>query len=165
MQRKVLAIFLIFGFTVSFSSPANAIFGLSTCEKVKNQILSEEKVSIILYDLAKKYRDEAIKDGSVTWGEYAGVYEKDILGRQSDIKVFDIMIKNSACYSTEINAYVRTYKQDSQTVIKTYQSVIDGIQKKNWTYLEDARLLDVLKKMSWGFVSVYDKNFLKKMNK
>jgi hypothetical protein len=164
MRTKLATALVVFGLLTSSVAPANAIFGLSKCEKVKKQILNEEKVSIILYDLTRKYRDSAIDDNSATWGEVSTVLSKENLGIQSDIKVFDLMIKNSSCFSAEINANVRTYKQDSQARIKTNQGSIGGISKKSLTYRIDAKALEVLKLFNWGFVSVYDKDFLKKMN-
>ena len=164
MRIKLASAIVVMGLLASSMAPANAIFGLSKCEKVKKQILSEEKVSIILYDLTRKYRDSAIKDNSATWGDYSTVLSKENLGRQSDIKVFDLMIKNSSCFSAEINANVRTYKQDAQAKIKSNQGSIDGILKKSWTYIVDTRPLEALKIFNWGFVSVYDKDFLNKMN-
>ena len=64
----------------------------------------------------------------------------------------------------EINANVRTYKQDAQGKIKTNKGYIDGILKKSLTYIEDTRALEILRLTNWGFVSVYDKDFLKRMN-
>ena len=164
MKRKLASAIAVIGLLASSMTPASAVFGLSKCEKVKKQILSEEKISIILYDLTKKYRDSAIKDNSATWGDYSTVLSKENLGRQSDIKVFDLMIKNSSCFSAEVNANVRTYKQDSQAKIKKNQGVIDGILKNSWTYLVNELPLKALKTFNWGFVSVYNKEFLKRMN-
>jgi hypothetical protein len=164
MGLKLASSILVMGLLASSMTPANAIFGLSKCEKVKKQILSEEKISIILYDLTRKSRDSAIKDNSATWGEYSTVLSKENLARKSDIKVFDLIIKNPYCFSAEISAYVRTYKQNSQARIKASQAAIDGILKKSWTYLEDPTPLAALKSFNWAFVSVYAKDFLKKMN-
>jgi hypothetical protein len=164
MRIKLASALVAIGLLASSIAPANAIFGLSKCEKVKKQILSEEKVSIILYNLAKKYRDSAIKDNSATWGDYSAVLSQEILGRQSDIKVFDMMIKNSSCFSAEINANIRMYKQGSQVWIKSSQKSIQDISENSWYFVVDARPLNALKSFKWGFTSVYDKDFLKKMN-
>lgn len=164
MKRLFLSTLLIMSLLGSSVTPANAIFGLSKCEKVKKQILQEEKISIILYDLTKKSRDSAIKDSSVTWGEFSTVYSKDILGRESDIKVFDLMIKNSSCFSAEINANIRTFRQNTQATIKSQKEVIDGILKRSLSNIVDTRPLEYLRVLKWGFVSVYDKDFLQKMN-
>lgn len=42
MKRIVLSSLLILGMTVPMATPAQAIFGLSTCEKVKKQVLAYE---------------------------------------------------------------------------------------------------------------------------
>jgi len=164
MRTKLALALAVIGLLASSMAPASAVFGLSKCEKVKKTILTEEKISIILYDLTKKSRDSAIRDNSVTWGEFSTVYAKDILGRQSDIKVFDLMIKNSSCFSAEMNANIRTFKQNAQASIKQSQEIIDGIMKKSLSNIVYSKLLEALKTARWGFVSVYDKDFLKKMN-
>jgi hypothetical protein len=163
-QRTLKSGLLIIVLLASSLTPAHAIFGLSKCEKVKKEILREEKISIFLYGLTKKSRDSALKDNSVTWGEYSRVYSKEILGRQSDIKVFDLMIKGSSCFSAEINAYVRTYKQDAQERIKYSQSIIDGVFKQSLADVVSVLPRNALRSMKWNFVSVYDKDFLKLMN-
>ena len=164
MKKLLISISLVIGLLGSSIAPASAVFGLSKCEKAKKTILNEEKISIILYGLTQKSRDSAIRDSSVTWGEFSAVFAKDILGRQSDIKVFDLMIKNSSCFSAEINANIRTYKQDAQASIKQSQEIIDGVIKKSLSNVVYSKLLEALKSAKWGFVSVYDKDFLKKMN-
>ena len=164
MRLKLASAIVVIGLFASSVAPANAIFGFSKCEKVKKQILSEEKISIILYNLAKKYRDSAIKDNSATWGDYSAVLSQEILGRQSDIKVFNMMIKNSSCFSAEINANIRIYKQGSQEWIKSSQKSIQGISEKSWYFVVDTIPLNALKSFNWKFTSVYDKDFLNKMN-
>lgn len=42
MKKILLSLSLILGLSVPVSSPAHAIFGLSTCEKVKKKVLSYE---------------------------------------------------------------------------------------------------------------------------
>jgi hypothetical protein len=155
---------LIIGLLASSLTPTHAIFGLSKCEKVKKEILREEKISIFLYGLTKKSRDSALKDNSVTWGEYSKMLSKEILGNQSDIKVFDLMINKSSCFSAEINAYVRTYKQDTKEIIELSQSVIDGIFKQSLTDVTNVLARNALRSKKWSFVSVYDKDFLKLKN-
>jgi hypothetical protein len=165
LHRTLTSGLLVVGLLASSLTPAHAIFGLSKCEKVKKEILREEKISIFLYGLTKKSRDSALKDNSVTWGEYSKVLSKEILGQQSDIKVFDLMINKSSCFSAEINAYVRTYKKDTQENIKLSQSVIDAIFKQtSLTDVADVLVRNALRSKKWSFVSVYDKDFLKLMN-
>ena len=163
-QRTLTASLLIIGLLASSLNPAHAIFGLSKCEKVKKEILREEKISIFLHGLTKKSRDSALKDNSATWGEYSQMLSKEILGKQSDIKVFDLMIDNSSCFSSEINAYVRTYKKDTQEYIELSQSVIDGIFEKSLTDVTNVLARNALRSKKWSFVSVYNKNYLKLKN-
>ena len=44
MKRLVLSLLLVLGMTIPMATPANAIFGLSKCEKVKKQILQTESL-------------------------------------------------------------------------------------------------------------------------
>ena len=164
MRTKLASALVVMGLLGSSMTPASAVFGLSKCEKVKKAILNEEKISIILYDLAKKYKDSAVQDNSVTWGEYSKVFSQDILGRESDIKVFNLMIKNSSCFSAETNASIRNLKQANQAYTKQMRSIIDETIKKGISNYVDVKLFVALGLMQWSFTSVYDKNFLTKMN-
>ena len=62
----VLSICLVLGLIMPLSTPAHAIFGLSTCEKVKKQVLSLEEKINQTSNFWWKYKDKALPESLVT---------------------------------------------------------------------------------------------------
>jgi hypothetical protein len=156
---------VVMGLLASSMAPASAIFGLSKCEKVKKQILQEEKINISIGKYREKARLEFIKKIAPTYPELAEYYYQIILSTKSDLAVYALMVKNPGCYDTKINAAVRRYKGEASLSLKGYKGKFVEISGK---YLYDPVPGMYSKWMSStgkaGFVSVYDKNFLKFMN-
>ena len=111
--------FSLIGLTIT-TSPAQAIFGLSKCEKIKKQIYTEISLGDSLF---KQYRikTESIEDWKTT--SNISIYEGQmdtairslILLSESDLKVLKIADANGPCFSieqrTDFRSSVSTYKE------------------------------------------------------
>lgn len=112
MKRIVLSAFLVLGMTVPMASPAQAIFGLSTCEKVKKQMTALEVKILGLYDLQgtrwtyKNYGEE-----SEVWSPNK-VSEKairDFLRKDLINEVWKLGTNNPKCFTTTQNLQIKKY--------------------------------------------------------
>jgi hypothetical protein len=162
LKKLLISISLIIGVLGSSIVPADAIFGLSKCEKVKKQILQEEKISISLGEYREKTRLEFIQKKNPTYSDLADYYYQIIVSIESDLKVYSLMVKNPSCYATNINASVRRYQGTATISLKGFKSKFVEISAKY--QLEPVPSMYSEWMSSTGkvrFVSVYDKNFLK----
>ena len=107
MKKSILSALTVLILLESSLTPANAVFGLSACEKIKKQILSYEKSEKPL-----------IKD----WQNYVGVW---ILNYPSDsrlelqkrfvnivnieVKMYSLEINNPKCFTNSKNIYIKKY--------------------------------------------------------
>lgn len=164
MRKLLFSISLVIGLLGSSMTPANAIFGLSKCEKVKKQILQEEKITISLDEYREKTRLRFIQKINPTYPDLADYYYQIIVSIESDLKVYSLMIKNPNCYATKINAAVRRYQGNATISLKGFKSAFVEISAKY--HLDPVPSMYSEWMSSTGkvrFVSVYDKNFLKIM--
>ena len=107
MKRKLAAALLVMGLLASSVAPANAIFGLSKCEKVKKQITNEEKVGLLLYKKYSTQRQIVLAMDNPTWNDLnsAHSYLPDFI--DSDLRIFSLVDKNSSCFTTQQIAKAR----------------------------------------------------------
>ena len=108
-------------------APANAIFGLSKCEKVKKQIRNEMAIGDVLF---KSYRKVANnlqpKKDSETYGQhfekYKGALSSLKLVLDSDVKAWSYAQNSVKCFSVEQNSAIRsalgTYKKSNSEITK-----------------------------------------------
>ncbi len=111
-------------------SSANAIFGLSACEKASKAIVNEEKIG---YESWKYYR-ELVKNHNrdPKWNmsladALAEVYK-------SDKAVYLIAQKNNKCYSPSQNAFIRRQNSDTTKALDQYRSSLKNDNFQYQTY-------------------------------
>ena len=113
MKIKIASALVVIGLMTSSMAPANAIFGLSKCEKIKKQIKNELAIGDALF---KAYRSSVYKiqpkKDTETYGEHYQKYENALnaltLVFESDIKAWGVAQKSSQCFSVEQNSAIRT---------------------------------------------------------
>jgi len=107
MKRIALLTGLVLLFSLQTNPNANAIFGLSTCEKAKKQIQAEEKIGLESWKLFHTARKKVIADGSVSNYEYEYATELLVPVLESDLVIFAIAQKNPSCFPTKSVVFFR----------------------------------------------------------
>lgn len=155
MKRIVLSVFLFLGMTVPMATPAQAIFGLSTCEKVKKQIKSEEAIGSESWKEFNTSRKQFISDGQVTNGEMIALFRLVNLVHKSDLTVYSIATKNTKCFTPKMNAYIRNTQSETK---RTFDVMEKGIKtfKSEYSNLNNQKAYDFLKTYYEKYISLYD---------
>jgi hypothetical protein len=113
VKRKLASAIVILGLlgsSMASVAPASAIFGLSTCEKVKKQVLDFEK---------------KINNSASFWIKYQGK------------KIPDRLYPDLVAYQKEdlVSQMVKLEFNHPQCFTRTQNIEISGRQKANWNYL------------------------------
>jgi hypothetical protein len=106
MKRVLLSCVLVLGLTVHISSPSHAIFGLSTCEKVKKQILAYEKIEKPLVSDWQNYAGDWIWDYSPK--SQLEIQKKWIKIVNLEVKMYSLEINNPKCFTNSQNIYIKS---------------------------------------------------------
>ena len=123
-MKKLLPIILILGFLLPVYS-ANAVLGLSKCEKVKKAIVAEEKIGKESW----KYFD-GLRSAHGGESKYSVIIAESLLEiYKSDKTVFTIAIKNPKCFSSSQNATIRRQLAYTNSDISAWKKFV---AEKNW---------------------------------
>lgn len=111
MKRSFLALTLLLGILVPITTPANAVFGLSACEKVKKEMLHEESIGLLYFKDFAKQRRMLLQMKSPMRSNTADVLSWIGSVFESDLKVYAFVEKNSKCFTAAqvIDARRRVY--------------------------------------------------------
>ncbi len=131
MKKVLLSCALVLGLTMPLPSPSHAIFGLSTCEKVKKQILNEEQVGVVLHKKYLTQRKVLLSMNRPTWNNLNDVLSwlPDVY--DSDLRVYNLVNKNSSCFSTNQIARARSDTRQSKKDIKDIDTLRSMLLKKS----------------------------------
>jgi hypothetical protein len=99
MKRFFLSLTLALGMLVSIVHPANAVFGLSKCEKVKKEISHEESIGLLYFKDYAKQRKTLQQMLNPKRSNVADVLSWIGSVFDSDLKVYEIVEKNTKCFS------------------------------------------------------------------
>ena len=149
MKRKLASAIVVIGLLVASMAPANAIFGLSTCEKASKAIIAEEKIGFESWkyyaQLVSNHNSDSKWNGSIA-ESLAEVYK-------SDISVWGIAKKNTKCYTPAQNAEVRRQISLTNKAIGQYKELISNKNLDSYTldwspyYRKYFSAIDMLKKI------------------
>jgi hypothetical protein len=114
MQRKLASAIVIVGLLASSMTPANAIFGLSKCEKVKKQITNEEKVGLLLHKKYSVQRKIVLAKNNPTWNDLNNAFNLLPDVYDSDLRIFSSVDKNLSCFTTQQVARARAEARSSK---------------------------------------------------
>jgi hypothetical protein len=129
MRSKLASALVVIGLLASSMAPANGIFGLSKCEKVKKQITNEEKVGLLLHKKYSTQRQIVLAMDNPTWNDLnnAHSYLPDFI--DSDLRIFSLVDKNSSCFTTQQIAKARRETSFAKQNIKDISFMRDYILK------------------------------------
>jgi hypothetical protein len=129
MRTKLASALVVIGLLSSSMIPANAIFGLSKCEKIKKQITNEEKVGLLLHKKYSAQKQIVLAMDNPTWSDLnnAHSYLPDVI--DSDLRIFSLVDKNSSCFTTQQIAKARRETSNSKKNISDISFIRDYILK------------------------------------
>ena len=105
--------------------PSNFVSGISSCGKLKHQILSEEQIGKVLWsDYHSNWsyhlqNPNDLSNSSSLINSLVNVF-------QSDQRIYDFAYDKPECFSPTKNAYVRTQKTETSLVIKNLKTWINS---------------------------------------
>jgi hypothetical protein len=114
MKRKLASTIVVVGLLASSTTPANAIFGLSKCEKVKKQITNEEKVGLLLHKKYSVQRKIVLAKNNPTWNDLNNAFNLLPDVYDSDLRIFSSVDKNLSCFTTQQVARARAEARSSK---------------------------------------------------
>lgn len=123
LKTSKLALFsllIILVMSVSMS-PANAIFGLSKCEKVKKQIFKEENVRKELWKNLATNRKNVQAKKKILVGDIIDIGNDYLRTLSSDLIMFELARKNSGCFNAKQIANNRILEDSTEKTLQTYQ--------------------------------------------
>ncbi len=153
MKRIVLSAFLALGMAVPMATPAQAIFGLSTCEKVKKAISAEEQIGVELHKKYLEQRKLILGMTDATWSNLSDVFSwlPDVY--DSDLRVYKLVDKNPSCFTSKDVARARTETRSSNKSIKDIETIRKAV-------IENPRLNEMLlKKQQIDFIKKMYPNY------
>ena len=104
--------------------PAHAIFGLSKCEKINQQLNTEQAIGFENWKIFDEYRDGLIKKGSFTWADLQPALNKLKIVKLSDQQIFKIVENNNSCFTPKFLA-------DNRENIDSTANDLNSIAKAN----------------------------------
>ena len=161
-MRKLLPLILILGFIIPIQ-PANAIFGLSKCEKVIKSLNKEQQVGLAQWEYANKRIKialEPINYGNIDYAK--DVVNMWILVSQSDLNIYKNIEKNANCFKPQEVAENRYAIAEAQRSIKTLsQTWISYLNNLNTKLVSEVNYKNIMEM----YPNFYDWKTGKKINK
>ena len=156
-MRKLIISLLILVF-LSNQTSSNAVFGLSTCEKVKKSIQGEESVGLSIWQDFDRRRDAIVNRNSVKVYEYVYLLQQQVSIYESDLMIFNKANANPKCFNSKLLGKIRLSEVQTKSSLKDINSAIK--QFENYTGEMQKQTLgtyamDYLKSTYSGFSSIY----------
>lgn len=111
------------------ATPAQAIFGLSACEKVKKQISAEQKVGLELWKEFNNQRKPILNSSTSTWQDLVDLIELTPEMVDSDMRIYKLADANQSCFTSKEIAKVRQGISKSNRNLKTINAIIQTVVK------------------------------------
>jgi hypothetical protein len=127
MRQKLLAAFVLIGsFLINFSlvGPSQAIFGLSQCEKVKQQVLVAEKLESFYQAAYQPTNGATFKGMSYADYKYFTEIWSDLI--QWEFQMYSYESKNLNCFSSSQRAFIVKVKPKWESLTVISQHGISG---------------------------------------
>ena len=122
-MKKTLVLAILVGLTIPVgTAPADAIFGLSKCDKAKKAITKEEVIGLSLWKDFHQYRKGVVSKGNISSAEYyeATIKLEPVL--ESDLKIWGVVETNQQCFKASDSAYFRTQKSEAVRYLEAMRS-------------------------------------------
>lgn len=123
MKTKLATAVVAIGLLASSMAPANAILGLSQCEKVKKQITNEEKIGVLLHKKYAEQRKIVLRMSSPTFNNLSSAMSwlPDVY--DSDLRIYNMVDKNSSCFTSKQVARARSEARSAKKNISDIATV------------------------------------------
>jgi hypothetical protein len=137
---------------------AHAIFGLSTCEKVKKSILKEEAVGKSIWQDFNQVRNTYVRQQSIKAFQYIYVLRQQTSIYESDLLIFGQASKNPKCFSAKLLGKIRLAEVQTKASLKEVNSAIaqfDLYSSRMLSQQIGRYSIDYLKSTYLEFASIY----------
>lgn len=108
---------LVLGLLGSTFAPAQAFFWKSACEKLNDQINSEQAIGYENWKIFDQYRDGLIKKKSFAYFELKYAFNQLKLVYVSDSKIYSNIEKNKSCFDAKFLAKNRQANDSVKTLM------------------------------------------------
>ncbi len=156
-MRKLLPILVSFILLSSFT-PANAILGLSTCEKAKKAIQSEESIGRAIWQDFDVERDKYVRNNDIRVYEYIYLLRQQTSVYNSDLIVFKLANKNAKCFSSKLIGKIRQSEVETRASLKEISRAIaqfDSFSTSMRSQPTGNYAIEYLKSSYLSFSSIY----------
>jgi hypothetical protein len=156
-MRKTVSIVLAIMIFSSFA-PANAILGLSACEKAKKSIKTEEAIGLAIWKEFDMERDRLVRNNNVRVYEYIYILRQQTSVYNSDLIIFKIANKNAKCFSPKIIGKIRQSEVSTRASLKDIGAAIrqfDTYSVSMRSQSTGSYAMEYLKSTYLSFVSIY----------
>jgi hypothetical protein len=168
MRTKLASALVVMGLLASSMAPANAILGLSQCEKVKKDMLSLEKQILDVHDKGLGYTYEQVyfKEKQKIWEPTAKTAKmfRQVIANDPIPKIWKLATNNPKCFTNTQNMQIKklenfTYKNyfdypvnetkfkntgECRTLLENNEYSYDSV------YLPDRKTKNIISKCSLG---------------
>jgi hypothetical protein len=107
MRIKLASGLLVIGLLIPSTAPANALFGLSKCEKAVSAIFEEEQIAMELWATWNRKRNVLKLKSNHTWNSISGLLNSAIPMIESDNFMYRTMNQNKSCFKSKYLAEAR----------------------------------------------------------
>ena len=147
MKRRLIFLVTLVIVQVLNTPSSNAIFGLSGCEKIKKEILIEERIGKKAWKKYDNQRDQYVRSNTMSFQQLSPLINQLTLVYNSDLIVLKKLDKNPKCLTASSSADVRAKIQ----ALKQSENSLEGIRKiyERITFEEQKRL------MPQGIIDIY----------
>ena len=126
MKRIVLLICLVLGLAIPTGAPAQAVFGLGKCEKVKSEVLNLEKQIMNIAEKGKGYNYEQIvfKQKSTIWEPTKATVSmvKKLINNDPVPKIWKLGTNNPKCFTNTQKMQIKNMQGFNYQNYLTYPS-------------------------------------------
>lgn len=113
MRIKLASAIVVIGLLGSSVTPANAVLGLSKCEKVKKQVLNYEKTEVSLNKAIKPFAGKSNMNFSITQNKSYYLMMKKFVA--FEVTYLQYAYNNSECFTRSQNEFIdQAYKYAKQ---------------------------------------------------
>jgi hypothetical protein len=138
--KKIFKILIIIILLSQLSiQQSNAVFGLSKCDKIIKSVNQEQSIGLINWRTFDKSRDKIILKSKISLWDGATLSRLQILVYESDIKISNILNKNTGCFNPEVIARNQQGVSNANT---SYQILKNNL--KNYTSYSQQEQLELV---------------------
>ena len=166
MKRLIVVGLLVVG-SLSWYLPnhLNSFFGLSKCDRVRQDLNAEQAIGFALWKKFDKHRDIYVIHGNkLTWAIVKDLLPEERLVEESDARIYGYIEENERCFTTKFNASNRTQLQNVEKRISSLDELILSLSKNSTYELDQKVSTDAYFAWRDFYTDYYDWEFGKKLS-